>query len=41
MAIRDMGIVAAVTIIIALIADLYLAPALYLLSFGVLKKDRA
>jgi len=39
MAIQDMGIVAAVTIIIALIADLYLAPALYLLSFGVLKKD--
>ena len=38
-AIQDMGIVAAVTIIIALIADLYLAPALYLLSFGVLKKD--
>ena len=39
-AIQDMGIVAAVTIIIALISDLYLAPALYLLSFGVLKKDR-
>ena len=39
MAIQDMGIVAAVTIIIALIADLYLAPALYLISFGLLKKD--
>ena len=40
-AIQDMGIVAAVTIIIALISDLYLAPALYLLSFRVLKKDRS
>ena len=34
LAIRDMGLVAAVTLVVALLADVILAPALYLVLFG-------
>jgi predicted RND superfamily exporter protein len=41
LAVRDMGLVAAVTLTVALAADVVLAPALYLLIMGRRSPSRA